>query len=39
MPPPPLLGEHSEWVLKTIPGYSDRKITAMKEEGIINGDF
>ncbi|MBW2673130.1 MAG: CoA transferase [Deltaproteobacteria bacterium] len=37
--PAPLLGEHSEWVLKKILNYSDKEIQTLKEEGVINRDF
>ena len=37
--PAPLLGEHSEWVLRKILNYSDEEIKTMKKEGVINRDF
>lgn len=33
--PAPTLGQHNEYVLKNILGYSDEKIAALKEEGHI----
>jgi crotonobetainyl-CoA:carnitine CoA-transferase CaiB-like acyl-CoA transferase len=33
--PPPELGEHSEQVLTEILGYDDRRVAALKDEGII----
>ncbi|MBW2651370.1 MAG: CoA transferase, partial [Deltaproteobacteria bacterium] len=35
--PAPLLGQHSEEVLKEILGYSQEEIGSLKEEGVING--
>jgi len=34
--PAPLLGEHSEEILRTILGYDQSRINALKEEGVIN---
>jgi len=34
--PAPLLGEHSEEVLRTLLAYSDEEIERLKDEGIIN---
>ena len=36
--PAPLLGEHSEEVLKNIIGYSQEEIDKLKEKGIINNE-
>lgn len=33
--PPPLLGEHTEQVLKEIAGYSDDEIKRLREKGTI----
>jgi CoA:oxalate CoA-transferase len=35
--PAPLLGQHSEEVLKEILGYSPDEIDELKKEGVING--
>ena len=35
--PAPLLGQHSEDVLREILGYSQEEIGSLKEEGVING--
>jgi CoA:oxalate CoA-transferase len=37
--PAPMLGQHSEEVLKTVLRYSDEQIRALKEEGVINREF
>jgi len=37
--PAPLLGEHSEWVLKDILQYSSEEIESLKREQIINDSF
>ena len=34
--PAPMLGEHSEQVLRDVLGYSRQKIAQLKEEGVIN---
>ncbi len=34
--PAPLLGEHSEEVLRTVLGYDPERIAALKSEGVIN---
>jgi CoA:oxalate CoA-transferase len=34
--PAPMLGEHSEHVLRDVLGYSRQKIAQLKEEGVIN---
>jgi CoA:oxalate CoA-transferase len=36
--PAPLLGEHSEEILKNLLEYSDEDICRLKEDGIINND-
>jgi len=36
--PAPLLGEHSEEVLREILGYAEEDIVKLKEEGVINGE-
>jgi CoA:oxalate CoA-transferase len=36
--PAPLLGQHSEEVLREILGYSDEEIERLKKEGVINGE-
>ena len=33
--PPPLLGEHTEEVLKDVLGYEQRKIDRLREEKVI----
>ncbi len=37
--PAPLLGQHSEEVLREILGYSDEEINQLKEEGVINKEI
>ena len=37
--PAPMLGEHSEEVLRKILGYPDEEIRRLKEEGVINHSF
>jgi CoA:oxalate CoA-transferase len=37
--PAPLLGEHSETVLKEILGYAQVEIDTLKQEGVINQEF
>lgn len=37
--PAPLLGQHSEEVLKDILGYSQEEIGSLREEGVINGEI
>jgi crotonobetainyl-CoA:carnitine CoA-transferase CaiB-like acyl-CoA transferase len=34
--PAPMLGEHSEQVLREVLGYSREKVAQLKEEGVIN---
>ena len=33
--PPPLLGEQTDEVLRTLLGYSEARIAALREEGVI----
>jgi crotonobetainyl-CoA:carnitine CoA-transferase CaiB-like acyl-CoA transferase len=35
--PAPLLGEHSEAVLKEVLGYSEDKVKSLLDEGVIKG--
>jgi CoA:oxalate CoA-transferase len=37
--PAPLLGEHSDSILKEILGYAQTEIDALKQEGVINKEF
>ena len=37
--PAPLLGQHSDEVLKTILGYTDEDVRALKDEGVINREW
>jgi CoA:oxalate CoA-transferase len=37
--PAPLLGQHTDEVLKSLLGYSDETIAQLKKEGIINNSF
>jgi formyl-CoA transferase len=36
--PPPLLGEHSDEVLRTYLGYSEAEITALRQAGVIGSE-
>lgn len=33
--PPPLLGQHTDEILKDIVGMSDNEIKSLKEEGVV----
>ena len=37
--PAPLLGQHTDEVLKALLGYSDETIAQLKKEGIINNSY
>jgi CoA:oxalate CoA-transferase len=36
--PAPMLGEHSEEVLRTVLGYTDEQVKALKDGKVINGE-
>jgi crotonobetainyl-CoA:carnitine CoA-transferase CaiB-like acyl-CoA transferase len=33
--PPPMLGQHTDDVLRNVLGYADARLTALKDKGVI----